>query len=224
VSPRSLLIGAPAALAIFGAFIRFAAPRRGFHVTVPELLTGLLGVYLGLWAAVERTNWLDLPALILITTSAIMQVVWVRRCGADGTVGRSADRLTGVRLAPLAVQPAAPAGGTRRWIGTATMSGRLGLITVTVPLACLTLDGSTISLRLRPRLLQRILGVTTLSASQADGVEAFPVRKPRDEKGIEIVMPHGAWCYLGTRTREEVLAALAEAGFTVSWLERQAPL
>ena len=134
MSERSLLIGAPAALAVFGAFIWFVAPRRSFHVTVPELLTGLLGVYLGLWAAIERTNWLILPALVLITASAAMQVVWVRRGAADGTAGRSADRLTGVRLRPhpLAVRPGAPAGRTRRWTGTATMPGTLGLITVTL--------------------------------------------------------------------------------------------
>jgi len=186
----------------------------------------MLGVYLGLWAAIERTNWLDLPALVLLMASAAMQVVWVRRGAADGTADRSADRLTGVRLdpIPLDARPSAPAGRTSRWTGTATMPGTLGSVTVAVPLACLTLDGSTISVRLRPRLLQRILGVATLSASPADGVEAFPLRKPRDEKGIAILWPHGAWCHFGTSAREEVLAALAEAGFKVSWLERQAPL
>ena len=56
----------------------------------------------------------------------------------------------------------------------------------------------------------------------ADGIEVFPVCKPRDYKGIEILSPQGNWCYFGTSAREEVLAALAETGFNVSWLELQA--
>jgi hypothetical protein len=36
-------------------------------------------------------------------------------------------------------------------------------------------------------------------------------------------VPHGGWYYFGTPAREEVLAALSDAGVSVSWLERRAP-
>jgi hypothetical protein len=94
---------------------------------------------------------------------------------------------------------------------------------VSLPLACLTLSGSTVSLRLRPGLLERLHAITPLSVTPADSAEIFPVGGARTSQGIGILLPDGGCYYFGTPAREEVLAALSDADVNVSWLERQAP-
>jgi hypothetical protein len=221
----SLLIAVAVLTVAFGAVVWFVFRRRD-RLTGPELLTGLPGVYLGFWSAVEGTKWLLLPSLILLAVGTLMQFVQVGRSAVNGMPTRSGDRLTGVKLTP--VSGAAPSGmspgRTRRWAGAAAMPGKLGLVTVTMPLACLTLGGSAVSLYLRPRLIHKILRVPVVSVTPADSIEVFPVGNPEADKGIGILLPQGNWCYFGTSAREEVLAALAESGFKVSWLERQVPL
>ena len=221
MSDRSFLIVVAAFAAAFGVFIWLWSRRRGDPVRASVLLTGLVGVYLAFWATLGGTKWLLLPGLLLLVVSYLIQAVQVRP-GANRMSARPADRLTGAQLAAASLT--APTGWIRRWTGTAAMPGTLGLVIATVPLGRLTLDGRTVTLQLRPRLVEKILGVAELSVTPDDGVEVFATFKPRDDKGIGIHLPEGSWYYFGTSARGEVLSALVRVGFTVSLLERQAPL
>jgi hypothetical protein len=225
MSDRSLLIVVAVFATAFGVFVWLVSRRRGDPVRASVVLTGLVGVYLAFWATLGGTKWLLLPGLLLLVVSYLIQAVQVHPA-ANRMSARSADRLTGAQstAAPLTAPTTTSIGGTRRWTGAAAMPGTRGLVIATVPLGLLKLEGRTVTLQIRPRLLRKILGVGELSVTPDDGVEVFPTFKPRADKGIGIHLPEGSWYYFGTSARGEVLSALAGAGFTVSLHERQAPL
>jgi hypothetical protein len=66
VSSASVLIGAAVALAGFSVIVLAMARRRGERLTWVALLIGVPGVYLALWAALERVSWLVIPAAVLV--------------------------------------------------------------------------------------------------------------------------------------------------------------
>jgi hypothetical protein len=217
----SVLIIAALIMAVFGGAGLYAGYRRGERSGLLSFLLGLPGVFLGLAGAVAQQRWLYLPATLLVAASYMVQAIRVRHAQPGGAAART-DRLTGVELesrpSALAGQPR---GGVRRWSGGANVPGSRGRVEAVMPLACLRLDGSTVSINLRPRLLQKLFGVRALNVTPAVGAEIIPARNPT---GIEIRLPHGEWYFFATSAREDVLATLAGAGLAVSWLERQASL
>jgi hypothetical protein len=58
-------------------------------------------------------------------------------------------------------------------------------------------------------------------ARTADGFEVFPARGMFGAKGVGIRPSDRAAVYFWTRRREDVLAALAAHGFTVTWAEQR---
>jgi hypothetical protein len=225
--PSFLLLGAGFFCA-FGAVVWLVERRRGNRLG-PALLTGIPGVYLCGWASTGGPAWLYVPGVPLLAAGYLLQVIRVqRRPAGRGMAGGPAGALTGVQVTAPPPGPQPPAAGPDgRWRGSASLpcallpSGR-GQASVLMALASLTVCGATVSLRLQPRLLEKLLAVTPLSQAPAGAAQAFPVRGLRDSPGVGIIAGD-SWYYFGTPARAEVLTALSEAGVSVSWAERQAP-
>jgi hypothetical protein len=83
---------------------------------------------------------------------------------------------TGRTLAPAGSSPGRPAAAAR-WVGGANLPGTLGRVNATAPLAVLDLGPGSINLDVRPKLLGRMVGVSSVTVTRSDEVEAFPVRR-----------------------------------------------
>jgi hypothetical protein len=135
-------------------------------------------------------------------------------------LGRSRQgRRTGRTLAPPA-SSAAPSVATR-WVGGANLPGALGRMNATTPLAVLRLGSSSISLDIRPKLITRMLGVSSTTLARSDDVEAFPVSSRWGTRGVGLRRNGAAPLYFWTTQPEELLQALASADWPVSWDERR---
>jgi hypothetical protein len=152
--------------------------------------------------------------VVLATVATVFNAVVV------GRAHRSDGAATGIALTPPATS--APVAPMRRWIGGASLPGRLGRMNATAPLAVLALEGSQLTLQVRPAWLVQLFGATArYVARSSDGIEVFPTRGMLRSSGIALKPPDRATRYFWTRRREEVLAAAAAEGFAVSWEERK---
>jgi hypothetical protein len=78
------------------------------------------------------------------------------------------------------------------------------------------LEGVRPTVRLRPAVLVRLIGVRSLNVTAGDGLQVFAVRSNATYQGIEFRPAQKSSFYFFTRRRWEVLAALANAGFPIS--------
>jgi hypothetical protein len=105
----------------------------------------------------------------------------------------------------------------KRWTGAGLVPARgVGYWWATIPLVLVELDHGTLTVRVRPAWLGKVMGAGTVSATTADGLEAFRVRDRAAYQGIEFRPPRRSSFYFYSQRREEVLGALAEAGFAIS--------
>jgi hypothetical protein len=164
--------------------------------------------------SLQSILWLILAvASIIANVSLIVLARW--------RLGRSrAGTLTGRTPVP----PAGSAPGSSpalRWVGGANVPGSLGRMNATSPLAVLELTDSSLNLYCRPRLIARLFGIGRVVATNSDGLEAFPVTGKMGASGVGLGRSGDAVVYFWTKRREDVLQALASAGFRVSWGERR---
>ena len=117
----------------------------------------------------------------------------------------------------LAITVAVVPGQCVRWTGAGTIpASGFGYLQATIPLVIVELTGSSLTVRLRPAVLARLVGAVPLTAAAGDGLEVFPVRNRASYQGIEFRPVTGSsYCFF-TRHRGAVLAGLANAGFPVS--------
>ena len=103
-----------------------------------------------------------------------------------------------------------------RWSGAGLV--RAGFISwqATTPLVVLDITGSRLTLRFRPALLARFLGIETLTAVPDDNLRIFPIQNDRTWKGIDFRLPERSSFRFYTSHREQVLETLTRAGFVVS--------
>jgi hypothetical protein len=94
-------------------------------------------------------------------------------------------------------------------------------VNATAPLAVLDLGPGSINLDVRPKLLGRMVGVSSVTVTRSDEVEAFPVRRRFGTRGVGVQRNEAAPVYFWTTRPEEVLQALASADWQVSWDERR---
>jgi hypothetical protein len=87
----------------------------------------------------------------------------------------------------------------------------------TTPLAVLDLGPGSINLDVRPKLLARMFGVSSMTVTRSDEVEAFPVRRRFGTRGVGVSRNGTAPVYFWTTRPDEVLQALASADWPVSW-------
>lgn len=87
--------------------------------------------------------------------------------------------------------------------------------------AVLDLGPCSIKLGIRPKLLARMFGVSSITVTRSDDVEAFPVRRRLGTRGVGVRRNQEAPVYFWTTQPEAVLQALASADWPVSWDERR---
>jgi hypothetical protein len=165
--------------------------------------------------------------VVLAVGSAIVNLVLVplaHRVRRRGRVGA----LTGRTLTPPAVpSPPTPAptavstAPTASWVGGASLPTPRGRMKATPPFAVLTLTAGSLALSLQPKLLARLLRARPLTLAPTDEVEVFPVRTRGWTHGVGIRAHDGDVSYFWTDERDDVLQALASAGYRVSWDERR---
>ena len=118
---------------------------------------------------------------------------------------------------PGAVSRSATPDRAARWTGAGLIPARgFGYWSATIPLVLMELDHGGLTVRIRPALFGKLVGAKVLTATAGDGVEALLVRNSAAFQGIEFRPPRRSSFYFFTTRRDAVLAALAEAGFTVS--------
>jgi hypothetical protein len=115
------------------------------------------------------------------------------------------------------VKPGVVADDAKRWTGAGLVPARgVGYWSATMPLVLVALDHGTLTVRVRPAWLGKVMSARTISATTADGLETFRVRDRATYQGIEFRPPRRSSFYFYTQRREEILGALAEAGFAIS--------
>jgi hypothetical protein len=129
---------------------------------------------------------------------------------------------TGRTLMPDPAISALEAGSVAigRWGGGAQLPWLYDQIHAAAPLAVLELTGSSVTVRVRPRVLA--LGLQAAVTLDADDVDAiFPIKtRLAGYEGIGLRRTGGAVTYFWSSRREEMLSALTVAGFPVRWEER----
>jgi hypothetical protein len=125
---------------------------------------------------------------------------------------------TGRTLVPQPTLAAATPAGA--WGGGAELPWLYDRIHAAAPLAVLELTGSSVTVRVRPRLLAR--GLQASVTLEPAGVEAiFPIKtRLAGYEGIGLLRTGGSVTYFWSSRREELLSALAAGGFPVGWEER----
>ena len=130
------------------------------------------------------------------------------------------DVHTGALLSPWATAPYGSGVPFGRWVGAASVPGNLGRMNASTPLAVLELNGPLLTLRIRPRFISKLFGMSTLRV-EPDGVEAIFPAKGRLRYPAICIRPRGEppfYFLLGDRA--SILTTLAAAGFPVEWEER----
>ena len=89
-------------------------------------------------------------------------------------------------------------------------------------LAVLELHNQSLTLRLRPRFLSKLISATSLEVEPGDTISVRPVRSNASWQGIEVIRQGEQSCYFWTFSRGEIMAALATAGFKI--LPDEAPM
>ena len=184
---------------------------------VASIFVLVVGIFMFARTAVPL--WFLAAWVVLAVVATTLNIVGLVRAR------RPSDARTGVRLAPAPpndsqLVPPPP----RRWVGGANAPGRFGRTNATAPFTVLELNGAEVVLRLRPTLLAKLFGgPDRFVARNTDGVEIFPAIGLLRSPGVGFNPPGEAMRYFWTsrRQREEVLSALANAGFSVSWDERR---
>lgn len=120
-------------------------------------------------------------------------------------------------LSLAAVHPGVVADGAKRWTGAGLIPARgVGYWSTTIPLVRVELDHGTLTVRVRPAWLGKIMSARTISATTADGLQILRVRDRAAYQGIEFRPLRRSSFYFYTQRREHVLGALSEAGFAIS--------
>ena len=87
ISRGSATIGAAAILVCLGLMVWLAGRRKGDRTVVPVLLFGFPGIYLGLVVMLDDApKWLYIPSLLLVTLSALVQLIILHRQPADSSI------------------------------------------------------------------------------------------------------------------------------------------
>ncbi|MGZ6969152.1 MAG: hypothetical protein ACXVIM_04335 [Acidimicrobiia bacterium] len=122
---------------------------------------------------------------------------------------------TGRTLVPVTVPSA-----TAQWGGGAELPWLYDRMHAASPLAVLELSGSSVTIRMRPRLLA--LGLRAIVTLRAEAVEAvFPIKTPMfGYEGIGLRPLGQPVTYFWTSDREQLLTRLRAEGFPVGWEER----
>jgi hypothetical protein len=156
----------------------------------------------------------------IVLANLLLALMGHRRARTALTSRGREDRRTGRTLEP-GLHPPWPMGSLGRpakWIGGANVPSPMGRLNATWPLATLELSGAALRLAVTPG---RLFGVKPLSAGPSAVELVFPVRRRLGPVGIALRPPGVPDSYFWTRRQTEVLAALAAAGFPVSWEEQR---
>jgi hypothetical protein len=185
----------------------------GGLVCVALVIIGLaVGTPFGWWlAGCATSGWVLAAGLVLVARRT------VRYQQASDPKGQ---RLTG-RIVLQAPVPAVSAPNGWRWVGGAILPASMGNVNATRPLAVLEITGGELSLRLRPRPLALMFGARRLHASPVENVRAFPARGWFGSKGIGIQIGNRAPAYFLRADQAGMLAAIAAAGFEISFEEQR---
>lgn len=118
-------------------------------------------------------------------------------------------------------RPEEPPDAIVHLVGGCQVSGALGLVAATWPLALLEVRHGSVSMRIRPNVLAATLATAPLSATPGDGTHIFPARSwlGRTALGLTQGARQG---YFWTVRPATLLGAIERAGFDVSWEERKA--
>jgi hypothetical protein len=188
-------------------------PRQALLLLVAGSVLALsMGIFLAV--SLESVLWLILGVTSIIANAGLTVVRRWRlgRSRPGSPTGRTLVPPPELELAPSAAM---------RWTGGANVPGSLGRINATSPLAVLELTGPSLHLYFRPRPIARLFGIGPVTATNSDNLEAFPVKGKLGASGVGVGRSGDAVVYFWTTQREEVLQALASAGFRVTWEERR---
>ena len=109
-----------------------------------------------------------------------------------------------------------------RWIGGASLPTTGGWrVHASEFLAELLLEENWVELRLRG-LLPRLTRAETLRAKPTDLSEAFPIRSRISFRGVGFRRPDGREYYFKTGQIDNILRALQDLSFPVSWIDQRA--
>jgi hypothetical protein len=192
-----------------------------------QLLGAPVVIALGL---VVYYHWHTYAGLVLLALTPVAvlfnvtQFIRVRRRFADPSARVVAH--TGLVLGPLRGMAVANAERAVVWVGAAEVPVELGRFPTTYPLAVLSVDGSSLSLWIRPRLIARLFGAPRpLVVTPADVEAVFPCRMGllRFRRAAAIgIRPQNQppWYFVTRRERAAILSVIASAGFDVDWSER----
>ena len=111
---------------------------------------------------------------------------------------------------------------TRTWVGGQSVPTAAGRLTGTFPLAALDLRGNELTFRIRLNFVQRLFAVRPLTITPEDQAQIFLVKRLLGT-GVGIRPSGQPAYYLWTMCGEEIISALAQAGFTLSEPERVRP-
>ncbi len=188
---------------------------------IAQLLGAPLMVAYGLFLYLGEHILFGLVLVVLLPVAVVANVAMVnrsRRRLADRSARR--DDPTGAFLDPKPA-PAGVLSAPLRWVGAADVPSLFGRMNASVPLGVLELDGSLLTFRVRPRLLAKLFGMHQLVVRPFEVEAVYPARARLRYPAIA-VRPLGQPPYyflLGDRGL--ILSCIAEAGFPVSWQERQ---
>lgn len=199
------------------------SPRLPWVWVVGSILGVVVAVFLVKGALATHTPGGRLFAALIVAivlANPVLAFAGRRRARtAVASRGRE-DRRTGRTLdpGPYPPGPIGSLGGPAKWVGGANVPSRMGRLNATWPFATLELSGAAVRLAIVPG---RLFGVKPISAGPSAVELVFPVRGRLGAVGIAIRPPAVPDCYFWTRRQREVIAALAAAGFPVSWEEQR---
>jgi hypothetical protein len=157
---------------------------------------------------------------ILTTASVLAARAMIASAAVAGYA--SSARLTGRLLSPYprptSKSRSLPDGGWS-WVGGARVPASLGWLNASMPLAVFELVPPQATLRVRGGSL---FGAKPVRVLPTDSALCYPVRGwMPGAVGVAIHLPKSAPAYFWTRSTVEILAALAWAGYSVSWEEHR---
>ncbi len=184
-------------------------------VAVPIVLAWFLYFYF------QTNSPIALVLIALMPVFAVLSIPWLNRARQRqiDPAARS-DAPTGALLSPQATVPYGPGAPFGRWVGAADVPGNLGRMHASVPLAVLELNGSLLSLQIRPRVVSRFFGMRALRVEPSEVGAVFPAKARLRYSAICIRPRSQPPFYFLLGDRASILTTLAAAGFPVEWEER----
>jgi hypothetical protein len=107
-----------------------------------------------------------------------------------------------------------------RWVGAASVPTWLGRLEASAPFASLEVEGHSVALRVRPKVLATVFGARSLVVSPEGLDSVFPVAR-RFGGGVALKPTDSPPYYFWTGDTQAVLTALHALQFPVDWAVRK---